>query len=422
MIRILIILLLPTLLFSQEIDEKEKKTEKKVEIKWNTNLLFESNGLNKGFLNTFLYGGYISNDMKDKWINLGSEKNIVFSEISNSLSFTYFMDYNIGVSIADRNIINCSFSDDIMKLGLYGNFDYQDQTIDFSNTNIRVDRFQQYKIDYTHNINNINIKSAISYLVGNYHASFIVNNGSIYTAPLGTYIDINYDINANTTNESGFDMFTNNGNGLAFDTDINIDLEKYKVNLYIKDWGHINWKEESMHYNTDSSFVFSGVEIENIFSFNDSVLDQYSNNNYIHESNSSFKSYIPANFGFAIAHQIKDKKYKKEAYIKKQYIESISAGLNIRWQPYQENTGLGQGIKESNYTPLLWTSAIANIKYFNIIPTLSYGGYSEDVNLGIALSAGKNNNFLIGTQHLEDVFSGEKSKAVSLYFQLLKQF
>ena len=332
------------------------------------------------------------------------------------------MDYNIGFSIADRNIINCSFSDDIMKLGLYGNFDYQGQTIDFSNTNIRVDRFQQYKIDYTHNINNINIKSAISYLVGNYHASFIVNNGSIYTAPLGTYIDINYDITANTTNESGFDIFTNNGNGLAFDTDVNIDLEKYKINLYIKDWGHINWKEESMHYNTDSSFVFSGVEIENIFSFNDSVLDQYSNNNYIHESNSSFKSYIPANFGFAIAHQIKDKKYTKEAYRKKQHIESISAGLNIRWQPYQENNGLGQGIKESNYTPLLWTSAIASIKYFNIIPTLSYGGYSEDINLGIALSAGKNNNFIIGTQHLEDVFSGDKSKAVSLYFQLLKQF
>ena len=118
--------------------------------------------------------------------------------------------------------------------------------------------------------------------------------------------------------------------------------------------------------------------------------------------------------GFSISHQMKNKN-----------IESISGGLNIKWQPYQNNNGsskITDGIKQSNYTPLLWLSAITNTKYVDLIPTLSYGGFSSDINLGLALSKGKKTNFMLGTQHIEDIFSGNNAKAVSIYFQILRQF
>jgi hypothetical protein len=110
-----------------------------------------------------------------------------------------------------------------------------------------------------------------------------------------------------------------------------------------------------------------------------------------------------------------------------EYFETISAGFNAKWQPYYDNSPLsfaklGQGIRESNYAPLYWVSAISKLKYFNALPTLSYGGYSNDFNLGLALSKGEKNKLTIGTQHLEDVFAGDKAKSVSVYFNIKLQF
>ena len=45
--------------------------ESKHSIKWNTNLLFESSSLDKSFLNTMLYGGHITDNIKTNWINTG---------------------------------------------------------------------------------------------------------------------------------------------------------------------------------------------------------------------------------------------------------------------------------------------------------------------------------------------------------------
>ena len=47
----------------------------KHEITWKSNFLFESNGLNQNFLNSMLYGGYITDDMKTEWINTGNKNN-----------------------------------------------------------------------------------------------------------------------------------------------------------------------------------------------------------------------------------------------------------------------------------------------------------------------------------------------------------
>ena len=43
-----------------------------------------------------------------------------------------------------------------------------------------------------------------------------------------------------------------------------------------------------------------------------------------------------------------------------------SAGFNAKWQPYSDNSPLslgkiGQGIRESNYAPLYWVSAISKL-------------------------------------------------------------
>ena len=95
-----------------------------------------------------------------------------------------------------------------------------------------------------------------------------------------------------------------------------------------------------------------------------------------------FKSYIPATFHFKVGG---NSDYK--------FLINYTLGIQGKWQPYLDNTPLsfskiGQGFKESNFKTLYYMQSIFNIKYCDVIPTLSYGGYSLDTNLGLALSKG----------------------------------
>ena len=411
--KIILILCTPLFLFSKEKLETTRIYNN--QFQWSTNLLFESDGLNKDFLKTMLYGGFITDNLKANWINLGDDNNVFYSEISNGFSFRN-TQYNFGVSAYDRNLINASFSDDLMKLGFYGNFNYQNETLDFSNTNIRIDRFQQYKIDYTFNYNSTRIIVGASFLAGNHHASFIVNNGSLFTDTNGIKLDVDYDMHAFVTDTSSLDPFARNGNGIALDLAADFIIRNHKINLYLQDAGFIMWNTNSITLATDSNFSFSGVKIDDIMSFNDSLLDEHNSVNELKTENKSVKTYIPANFGFSAIRPSTS-----------EYFETISVGLIVKWQPYYDNSPLsfskiGQGIRESNYAPLYWASAVSKLKYFDALPTLSYGGYSNDFNIGLALSKGKRNRFTIGTQHLEDLLAGDKAKSMSVYFNIKLQF
>ena len=206
---LVIILLAPLILLAQT-------EEKKHIIEWNTNLIIESSSLDKTFLNTMLYGGYITDSIKTKWINAGDNNNILYSEISNELRYTFERNSSIyGISILDRNILNASFSDDLLRLAFEGNYYYQGKTLDFGGTNIRADRFQQYKFKYGIITNKVKISASISYLSGNHHLSYIIEKGSLYTSPFGTSIDIAYDMSAFVTDTTSLSPLQHNGNGLA---------------------------------------------------------------------------------------------------------------------------------------------------------------------------------------------------------------
>jgi len=409
--KLLVICCTPLFLFAQEKENNHT-------LEWNSNFLFESNGLDKSFLNSMLYGGHISNEMKTTWINAGSENNIIHSEISNGLSYTYhFKKQSIGFSFADRNLLNASFTDDLLRIGFEGNYNYQNESLFFNNTNIRTDRFQQYKLSYGTIINKVNIQGAISYLAGNHHLSYILEKGSFYTAPFGTSLAIEYDMNAFVTDTSNFSAFANNGNGIAVDFSTDFRIKEYDINLSITDLGFIMWKPSSITLATDSNFNFQGIEVEDIFSFNDSVLEANNlKDDVLRTNNGSFKSYIPATVHVAVSGKTKNK-----------YFKTYTAGILAKWQPYMDNEPLsfakiGQGFQESNFSPLYYLQSAVKTQHMNLIPNLSYGGYSDDMNVGLAVSKGEKNKFILGTQHLEDLLNGDKAKAVSIYLKIKLNF
>ena len=91
--KIILILCTPLFLLAQTDGNKHS-------IEWNTNLLFESSSLDKSFLNTMLYGGYITDSMKTKWINTGGDNNVLYSATHTNVSVNEAMSMieDVGVS------------------------------------------------------------------------------------------------------------------------------------------------------------------------------------------------------------------------------------------------------------------------------------------------------------------------------------
>ena len=422
--KLLIILIsTPLFLLAQTDDSKHS-------IEWNTNLLFESSSLDKSFINTMLYGGHITDKMKTNWINSGGYKNNLYYEISNFVSYTFVSPSIIftnglykrnttsfGLSIADRNIINASFSDDLLRLGFEGNFNHQDKTLNFGGTSIRADRFQQYTFSCATSIKQVKLSTSVSYLSGNHHLSYIIEKGSLYTAPFGNSLDIDYNMSAFVTDTASLSPFEHNGNGLSLGLSTEFQFKDHTIHLSFSDLGFIMWDPTSITLTSDSSFNFSAIEIEDILSFNDSLIEFNNLNDDIFNINkASFKSYIPATFHFKVS-----------GYGDYKYLKQYTLAVQGKWQPYLDNTPLsfkkiGQGFKESNFKTLYYVQSVFNAKYCDVIPTLSYGGYSSDTNLGLALSKGKKYKFKIGTHHLEDILKSSKAQAASIYFNIKLQF
>ncbi|HIK62973.1 MAG TPA: hypothetical protein EYG01_03100 [Flavobacteriales bacterium] len=394
-------------------------------ISWKSEISLESNSLNMDFANRMLFGGYINESQKNSWISKLDDNNTIFSEVSNTLSFhRNFGDNSFFFSIADRNLAKMSFTKDLMKVALFGNYNYQGDTLHFDKTNFTLDRFQQIKLGYGKIFkiqeNNLTISTAVSYLNGNHHLSFTAENASFYTAPFGTHNSLDYDMNAFATDTANFNYFQNNGNGFAFDFAINFESKNKKYTLYLDDLGYINWKESALKYNTDTSFSFNGFEIENLLDFNDSILeaesDKYLEDIYIKARKGTVKSYIPANFGF-----------KMETPLNDLYFSKYIVGFNLKWQPNQDNKLLSfekvlQGFYESGYSPYFYLKTFTQTKNALLIPQISIGGYSQKLSFGITTQFGNKIPIRIGTQHLESIFKGKESNSLSVYLQTGMKF
>tara|TARA_Y100000746_G_C15467659_1_gene434830 strand:- start:1733 stop:2965 length:1233 start_codon:yes stop_codon:yes gene_type:complete len=389
------------------------------EVYLNSNLNIESNSLNTGLINE-IFSGYINNDLKNQILE-NNNRHLFNISFVNSLKYREKIKNNLfyNFSFSDISQINAKFDNDLLKIILNGNYQYQNQTLEFDKTRIRANRYQQFKLFIENKKNKFSYGFGLSYLHGNHNLTIISNIASIYTAPMGEYLNLDYDINSYITDTSDFSLFENNGNGISFDLTTSLSIFNHNFDLYIYDLGFINWSENSQNIYIDSSYIFNGISIDNVFEFNDSILelsnivDDYDN---INDNTRSFKSYLSSNIGIKVSKKVKGNRFGYITY-----------GLNTKWHPYLDNKKLSfkkirQGFEQSDYKPYYYIKTEIKTNKFSIFPKIGYGGYTNNFNLDLALLIERKISFAFGTQHLESLFSKENSYGIGAYLQIYKAF
>jgi len=385
----------------------------------NSDITFETNAINGSFINELLFNGYINNTMKDNVLSINTDKHIVNFTFNNSIKYTEPLEkgFSLNLSISDINNLNATFNNDLLKLILKGNYESQNELLEFNQTRLRANRYQQLKLFLDYKKNNSNIGIGLSYIQGNHHLTLVSNRGSLFTSYLGESLDLDYDINTYITDTSSFSPFNNNGNGIALDLSASISMFNHKLDIYLIDLGFILWNNKSSNIYVDSSFSFNGIEIDNVFEFNDSILeasniiDDY--DNLINE-NKRFKSYLSSNIGVRISKKVKNDRFGMITY-----------GVNTKWQPYLDDKRLSfkkikQGFVESNYKPFYYVETEIITKKYSLLPKIAYGGYTSNLNLDLGIKFRRKISVTLGTHHLEYLFTKENSRGFGLYIKLFK--
>ena len=386
------------------------------QISFDSEINIESNTLDNNILNKFLFGGTINQKLKNIWLSQFRKNNIVNLELNNGINFTKNLSSgDLLFSIYDKNHINLNINKDLLKLILNGNYEYQEELLSFNSSNLRVTRFQQYKIGYNLRFKKNQISLAISYLQGNHNINIVVNEGSLFTYTNGESLDLNYNINSFITDTSSYNFLNSNGNGLAIDFSSTINFNRSKINFYVDNLGYIKWNRKSINNSIDSTFNFNGITINNFNNLYDSILDyndSYSIN--ITDQNIKYKTYITADIGINFQQKVTLYNIKK-----------IMFGINSKWQPLLDNKKLSfkkirQGIIESNYKPKIYISTEIPYKNFSLLCNLNNGGYTKKTNLDLGIEINRKFTYIIGSKSINQILKTNAKQYFSLYLSIIK--
>lgn len=247
----------------------------------------QSNSITNSFVNKFINGGFIDDELKsdqklstdDNLFGGGFQFGINAMIVPDSLFGTDRYGWKIGLSHHDD--LSGRFTRDIFNATFYGNKMFAGESISLSNSGFRYQRFQQLNIGFFE-------KSTLSFvslgvLNGNQFIDVGVDNGGLFTAPNGEYVELEADgqvLISDTGNAAGLTM---NGIGAALSFEINIPFyfeKRPERPSYLRfggeNVGFTRWDKQTVKYSVDSTYNYQGFVIDDLAEF-DNVTEQVDN-------------------------------------------------------------------------------------------------------------------------------------------------
>ena len=380
---ILFILMLGSFSWAQSFQNYFSDSIQRANIEIQGSYFYGSNGVSNEFMNKFIYGGRIEKEEKaEAYKNLKSN-NVFGVDVNLSINAeipfdTLFGKTNIslivGLEMVEHGDVR--FTDDLFKLAFDGNKQFTGRYARLRGTNFNYFNYQQLNLGFikyrTQHGNRAKEGVKFSIIKAQEHIAVTIPKGTMFTEQYGREIelDINYIYNSSDTLNKGLSAF--NGYGVSTDLFSEFYLKNNdRITVQVNDLGFIKWNNKSIQIEADSVFNFDGVDIDNIFDLNDSLVSAISKDSLLElistqKSKGGYAIALPTSFNI---------------YYTKQLNSKIKADLGVRYKIL------------ANYIPLVYTNI-----YYNINPTFvaqthfSYGGYGL-FNAGLVMAKSFKNKF-----------------------------
>lgn len=326
---------------------------------------YGSTSLNKSLTQKLLYGGEITDQIKEKSLKLHRGINRFGSDLNAEIEYR---NYTTNVFKQNRSgflvkagyfsFINALYSKELYELTFYGNQNYLGDTASFSGTKFNTFTYQKIGFGWldkkTKSSISLNVYSLNSYASANFRTAEIYQSSSIDT------LVVTYDGSAQFL--SSTNLFS--GLGLGIDADIRFAIPtKYETPIYYqflaKNIGIASFNNPLTNYDTDTSLTFTGLTFNQVLngsSFLDSnfsVLDTIG----IQKTQSNPLIFLPGFFQFSKLVDANSPRKLQEFYGVRLFLASA-------------------------YTPLVFVGADYRISFgqktnLNIGINASYGGFSR---------------------------------------------
>jgi hypothetical protein len=294
-------------------------TENKRSINLGAEYEINSDFLSNDFINRFYRGGYIDKSMKDRQLARVSGANVIGGLVNTHLTAFFGKDssrYRFLVGVNHRQFFNASITADMYKLGFYGNkqFQQQGEPANLGYSQVNNITFQEYKMGFI--IDGVDTTRAamgmsLSYLQGQNFVRLRTNDSQLNTAPDASSISLstNAELSMSDTAAKKWTDYTGAGMSAEFFavTPYTSKLGKSKFILSVSNLGFIRWSDQSLNYAADSTFIFSGVNVDNVFDLRDSTLNAIALDSIINNSTSLTRTHTSTNLPvtFLIIHKVR---------------------------------------------------------------------------------------------------------------------
>lgn len=370
-----------------------------------------SNGIYNAFLNKFIVGGYIDKPLKDASASNMKELNVLGANFNYDVAAFFGKNpkYSYLIGVKDQQIFNASYTKDFYQLAFYGNRPYLDETKNFSGSSINSLRFQELKVGFIwHKIDTTaKIGVSVSVLKGQQLFYIKANQGSsLYTNADGTELifNSNFTMAMSDTGKLSNPLLYSGAGASAdifFETPYNSRLGKSSVlTVNANNIGFLHWFDNSVQYSSDSSFRFSGYQVDNLLDLQDSTLAAINQDTIIRNTTNAHKEAFNVNIPTNL--------------------------LIINKIIFTDKFALSTGFRylfNSNFKPYFFADAEYNFTpRFSTALHVGYGGYAR---LGVGLTLQYNSPGFyvkVGSNSLQGYISPKTTYGQGAFISIAKKF
>lgn len=248
-----------------------------------TEYSFGSNALTNQLAKNYYRNDFISTEMKDNVSKKLSNENRLGIDFNYTIQYRHKTDSLFGLKnsfyrIKFRDVfhVDADFTNDAFELYFRGNKSYGGKTADLNNFEFRQLKYQQINFTFGHGyskmLNNYEWSAGVSLNKGQQFLSIKAPRASLYTAETGEYLDLNSNITIRQSDSSKTNKAAVNGIGSSIDFSFKwTDEKKRTMKITLENLGFISWNDQSSFIHADTSFRFEGVDVSELFNFNDSI-------------------------------------------------------------------------------------------------------------------------------------------------------